>query len=113
MTTYSGVGVSAGRVIGHIRRMPTAIVEPSAEHADDPARELDRLQDASDAVHADLQRRALDAADAGHDEARSILEVTAHMAIDPQLAKAAGQFITDGPPPNTPSGKPATILPRS
>lgn len=96
MATYEGVGVSPGRVIGHVRTMPRAIIAPPADKSADPRREPDRLRGAVEAVQYELQRRALHAADAGKDEARSILEVTAQMASDPALSAAAEVLMRDG-----------------
>lgn len=96
MTTLSGVGVSPGRVIGPVRTMPKAVGEPSSEPSADPGGEIERLRAAAQAVHDHLQQRARQAAEAGRADAEAVLDATAHMATDPELAKAAGKLIDSG-----------------
>ena len=94
--TFSGVGVSPGRVVGTIRQMPRPVIEPpfgkrlaESTTTDDAAASL-RLS--SKVVHDELKRRAENSQGAG----RAVLEATALMAIDPMLIKAAVKLITGG-----------------
>lgn len=82
-TTLRGLGVSHGVVIGEVRHMGTAVLEPPAKQIrpDDAAREQGRARQAVDAVAADLSAR-------GHlagGEAQAVLESQALMAQDPEL----------------------------
>jgi phosphotransferase system enzyme I (PtsI) len=82
VTTLSGVGVSAGIVVGPVARLGARCSEPPAHPAPtDPAGECGRLAQALAAVGEDLQRRA-DAAVGGIGE---IIAATAMMAQDSSL----------------------------
>ena len=77
---FSGVGVSAGRIIGTVRRMPDAIQAP-ADGAPLPAgatidSETARLTAATQAVAAQLKARAAQATG----DAQAVLKATALMA---------------------------------
>jgi phosphoenolpyruvate-protein phosphotransferase (PTS system enzyme I) len=91
-----GVGVSAGRTVGPVVRMPDPIPEPSSGGAVPEAEresEAARIAAAAETVKADLQERA--AAAAG--EGKALLEATALMASDPTLVAAAtGKVTRDG-----------------
>ena len=61
MTTYKGVGVYAGRVIGPVLQMPEPIQEPKAGlrlDGESPEEAGQRIQDASVRVKEDLLARA-------------------------------------------------------
>jgi phosphotransferase system enzyme I (PtsI) len=93
---FTGVGVSAGRVIGHVRRMPEPIVAP-ADGAPLPAgvspeEETQRLAEASKAVAAGLKERAALATG----DAQAVLKATALMASDRSLIKSATKLVAGG-----------------
>lgn len=93
---FSGVGVSAGRVIGTVRRMPDAIQAP-ADGAPLPAgatidSETARLAQATQAVAAQLKARAALATG----DAQAVLKATALMASDKSLLKSATKLVTSG-----------------
>ncbi|MDH6237672.1 phosphoenolpyruvate--protein phosphotransferase [Cryobacterium sp. CG_9.6] len=93
--TYTGVGVSPGRIIGSVRQMPRAVSEPPAGERlthESPEAATDALRAAAKSVQAVLNDRAAGAAGAG----RQVLEATALMAADPMLIKAAVKLITAG-----------------
>lgn len=96
MAQIVGVGVSPGRAVGPLARMPDRVAEPAADArlpADaDPATESQRIADAAAAVKADLDARAL----AATGEAKEVLEATALMAADPTLVTAAQQKVSAG-----------------
>ncbi|GAB3553171.1 phosphoenolpyruvate--protein phosphotransferase [Arthrobacter tumbae] len=95
MSTFTGVGVSPGRIIGPVQQMPRPVAEPSAGEkwsnttVDD---ETARLKTAAKKVQAELQRRA----DSATGDAKAILEATAMMAADPMLLKSANALIVAG-----------------
>ena len=94
MTEISGVGVSPGRTVGPVVRMPDPVPEPPAE-ARLPG-EVDRdeaaarIGKAAEEVRADLDRRAAKA----EGEGKAVLEATALMAADPTLVKSAAKRVT-------------------
>ncbi|MGP5152888.1 phosphoenolpyruvate--protein phosphotransferase [Glutamicibacter ardleyensis] len=93
---FSGVGVSAGRVIGTVRRMPDAIQAP-ADGAPLPAgatidSETARLAQATQAVAAQLKARAALATG----DAQAVLKATALMASDKSLLKSATKLVASG-----------------
>ena len=94
--TYTGVGVSPGRIIGSVRQMPHPVSEPpvgerlSEETSAEEASVA--LRAAATAVQEALTARAVGALGAG----REVLEATALMATDPMLIKAAVKLITAG-----------------
>ena len=96
MKTFSGVGVTPGRVAGPVRLMPPAIAEPAAGEvrpASTTAEQAaDALRAAAKSVQADLKARAARATGDG----KAVLEATALMAGDPMLLKAAVKLINAG-----------------
>ena len=96
MQSFSGVGVSPGRIIGAVRQMPRPVSEPpvgelrpgtvSAEDA------VAELRAAATRVHEELKRRS----DAAQGDAKAVLEATALMAVDPMLIKSASKLINRG-----------------
>ncbi|MFI5084851.1 MAG: putative PEP-binding protein [Actinomycetales bacterium] len=96
MQTYSGVGVTPGRVVGTVRRMPAPISAPAAGEtlaAGVSAEEARAsLKSAALAVQAELRARA----GAASGDGKAVLEATALMAADPMLLKAAGKLIAAG-----------------
>lgn len=93
---FSGVGVSAGRVIGTVRRMPDAIQAP-ADGAPLPEgatidSETARLAQATQAVAAQLKARAALATG----DAQAVLKATALMASDKSLLKSATKLVASG-----------------
>ena len=93
---FSGVGVSAGRVIGPVRRMPEPIAAP-ADGAPLPAgasveSESARLAEATAAVAAGLKARAASATG----DAAAVLKATALMASDRTLLKSATKLVASG-----------------
>ena len=91
MTTYKGVGVYAGRVIGPVLQMPKPIEEPkdglrlSGETAEAAAQ---RIKDASVRVKEDLLARAEHASRDG----KAVLKSTSQMATDRAIWEAATSF---------------------
>ncbi|WP_129659335.1 phosphoenolpyruvate--protein phosphotransferase [Rothia halotolerans] len=94
MKNLTGVGVSAGRVIGPVLQMPEPIQEPEqgAALAEGETAEaaVERLKTASASVKENLQERA--GRTSGN--AASVLKSTALMAGDKALLKNAGKLIT-------------------
>jgi len=97
--TFTGVGVSAGRIVGSILLMPPPVREPAAgERLADgatPEEASAALRVAAKAVQTSLTARSVGASGAG----REVLEATALMANDPMLVKAAVKLITNGSSP--------------
>ncbi len=95
MSTFIGVGVSPGRVIGPVRQMPKPVSEPamgqrwSGTTVDD---ETARLKAAAKAVQTELRRRA----DSASGDAKAVLEATSMMATDPMLLKSANTLVVAG-----------------
>jgi phosphotransferase system enzyme I (PtsI) len=94
--SFTGVGVSPGRIVGSVRQMPKAVSEPpageklaSSTTAEDAAL---TLRAAAKAVQAELKERSVNATGAG----KSVLEATALMAADPMLIKGAVKLINTG-----------------
>lgn len=96
MSTFTGVGVNPGRIVGPVRQMPPAIGAPSASEilAEGTSAEsaIAALKTAAAAVQAALRERATAASGDG----RAVLEATALMAADPMLIKAAAKKIDAG-----------------
>ena len=92
MTTYKGVGVYAGRVIGPVKQMPEPIQEPkdglrlSGETIEAASQ---RVKDASQRVKEDLLSRA---EHAGRD-GKAVLKSTSQMATDRALIKSAIKLV--------------------
>lgn len=96
-----GVGIGRGVAVGPVMRMADPLPEPADEPRDAsvPAEaETERVMKALNAVNADLNKRAEEAAhgDEGAKEAASILEAIAMFASDPQLAASIQQLIEQG-----------------
>ena len=91
--SYSGVGVTPGRIIGVIRQMPSPVSEPPAGQKLTGTAEnaIDALRTASKAVHAELKTRAERAQGAS----KAVLEATALMAADPLLIKGGIKLINN------------------
>ncbi|GAA1049220.1 phosphoenolpyruvate--protein phosphotransferase [Arthrobacter russicus] len=96
MTTFNGVGVSPGRVVGRVRQMPPAVSEPPAglplAEGTTPEQAVAQLKTAAAAVQSALRERASGASG----DAKAVLEATALMAADPMLIKAATKQIESG-----------------
>ncbi|GAB3621555.1 phosphoenolpyruvate--protein phosphotransferase [Glutamicibacter endophyticus] len=93
---FAGVGVSAGRVIGPVLRMPDPIAAP-ADGAPLPTgasveTETQRLADAAAQVAAQLKERAAHATG----NAQAVLKATALMAADRSLLKSATKLVASG-----------------
>lgn len=99
MKTITGVGVSPGRSVGPLVRMPDPIGEPpTTPPLPDSEREAAAasISEAAATVKADLEARAAHA----NEEGKALLEATAMMAADPTLTKSAqGKVTTDGASP--------------
>lgn len=96
MTSITGVGVSAGRVIGPVVQMPPAVAEPAADSripdAATAESETERIKAAAKTVQALLKTRA----EAAHGDAAEVLKATALMAADPMLIKSAAKLLNAG-----------------
>ncbi|CAM5567058.1 phosphoenolpyruvate--protein phosphotransferase [Streptomyces aurantiogriseus] len=93
-TTFRGVGVSHGVVIGTVRHMGTAVLQPPDRRIPPEAMrgEQGRARRAADVVAADLTARG---ALAGG-EAQAVLEAQALMAQDPELMAEVERRIGGG-----------------
>lgn len=96
MSTIHGVGVSPGRVVGPVLRMPPPIAPP-VPSAPLPAgataeSESERVRAAGKAVSAALKQRAA----AASGDAADVLQATALMAADPMLLKTAVKLLSTG-----------------
>ena len=93
---FTGVGVSAGRVIGQVRRMPDPILAPAdgapLPQGVSPEEESQRLAEASKAVATGLKERAAVATG----DAQAVLKATALMASDRTLLKSATKLVSSG-----------------
>jgi len=93
---FTGVGVSAGRVIGQVRRMPEPILAPAdgapLPQGVSPEEESQRLAEASKAVATGLKERAAVATGDAH----AVLKATALMASDRTLLKSATKLVSSG-----------------
>ncbi|QNV40238.1 phosphoenolpyruvate--protein phosphotransferase [Rothia amarae] len=93
MTTYKGVGVYAGRVIGPVLQMPEPIKEPKAglklAEGETVESASARIQSAAESVKADLLERA---ENAGRD-GKAVLKSTSQMATDRALLKGAKKLV--------------------
>ena len=88
----TGVGVSAGSVVGPVARLVTRRHEPLSTPAPaDLTAEAGRIGPALDEVAANLQQRA----DAATGSIAEILGATAMMAQDPGLRTGAEQFVAE------------------
>lgn len=95
-TKFAGVGVSAGRVIGPVLRMPDPLTAP-ADGLPLPAgatveSESARLAEATATVTAQLKERAARATG----DAQAVLKATALMASDRTLLKSATKLVASG-----------------
>lgn len=94
MKKLTGVGVSAGRVIGPVLQMPEPIQEPAVGSTlvdgETPEAAVERLQNAATAVKENLKERS--GKTSGN--AAAVLKSTALMAGDKALLKNAGKLIT-------------------
>ena len=86
MTTYNGVGVYAGRVIGKVLQMPDPIKAPSTSLKlspdETPEAAAERIKAAAEAVKNGLLERA---EHAGRD-GKAVLKSTSQMATDRALS---------------------------
>ncbi|MGO2053030.1 phosphoenolpyruvate--protein phosphotransferase [Glutamicibacter sp. BW80] len=93
---FSGVGVSAGRVIGTVRRMPDPISAPADGAPFAPGASVEsetaRLAEATATVAAQLKERAAHATG----DAQAVLKATALMASDRSLLKSATKLVASG-----------------
>ena len=92
MTTYKGVGVYAGRVIGPVLQMPEPIKEPAASlrlNGESIEEASQRIKDASQRVKEDLLARAENASRDG----KAVLKSTSQMATDRALLKSAIKLV--------------------
>ncbi|MDR4534665.1 phosphoenolpyruvate--protein phosphotransferase [Glutamicibacter sp. PS] len=93
---FAGVGVSAGRVIGPVLRMPDPIAAPADGAPLPPGAsvetETQRLADAAAQVAAQLKERAAHATG----NAQAVLKATALMAADRSLLKSATKLVASG-----------------
>jgi len=90
---FSGVGVSPGRTVGPVVRMPDPISEPPVGGPlpeTQRASEAERITAAAATVKADLEARAAGATGDG----KALLEATALMAADPTLVTSASSKVT-------------------
>lgn len=96
MQSFSGVGVSPGRIIGTVRQMPRPVTEPPADErlapSTTPEEAVAALRAASKVVQAELKQRA----DGAKGDAKAVLEATSLMAADPMLIKAAVKLVNGG-----------------
>ncbi|MFC0672786.1 phosphoenolpyruvate--protein phosphotransferase [Brachybacterium hainanense] len=96
MSEYTGVAVSAGRVVGEVLTMAPPVAEPPAGQAPtagaDAASESERIPAAAASVQAQLERRAERATGGG----KAVLEATAQMASDPTLVQSAQALVAGG-----------------
>lgn len=94
MKKLTGVGVSAGRVIGPVLQMPEPIQEPTpgSTLGDDqsPEEAVERLQQAAASVKENLKERS--GRTSGN--AAAVLKSTALMAGDKALLKSASKLVT-------------------
>jgi len=96
MSSFTGVGVSAGRVIGRVLTMAPPVAEPPAgQKYDEAATTADaegaRIKMASIAVRDELRERAASA----KLESQAILQATALLAADPSLRKSATKMVAE------------------
>lgn len=93
MTTYQGVGVYAGRVIGPVIQMPEPIQEPAANltlaNGETAEQAAERIKAAAEAVKTDLLERAEHASRDG----KAVLKSTSQMATDRALLKGAIKLV--------------------
>jgi len=91
--TLQGIGVSAGCAAGPVVLVGRPPEVPADEPATtDPEAAWTRVAEALEAVAADLEKRAV----AAGGDAQQILEATALMARDPQLAKKVRAALSEG-----------------
>ncbi|MGH8775406.1 MAG: phosphoenolpyruvate--protein phosphotransferase [Jiangellaceae bacterium] len=96
MAEITGVGVSPGRAVGPLVRMPDPVAEPAMDSrlpdGADPAAESERITTAAATVRAGLEERAGKV----HGDGKAVLEATALMAADPTLVAAAQHKVGAG-----------------
>lgn len=96
MTTYTGVGVCAGRIVGKVIPMAPPVAEPPVGEKFDTSKitaeeEAARVKVAATAVRDSLRARAVSA----KLESQAILQATAQMAADPSLRKGAMKLVNE------------------
>ncbi|GAA4091392.1 phosphoenolpyruvate--protein phosphotransferase [Actinomadura miaoliensis] len=96
--TLRGAGVSPGVGAGPVRVVAGAVPEPpaGARHDGDAEAERAAALAALEAVAADLEARAVRAADVGNTDGRDVLNAQALMARDPGLADGVAAKIGEG-----------------
>lgn len=87
--TITGIGVSAGRVLGPVVLMSQPIAEPPAGRHLAIGQDRDVAADRITTASAEVQRDLMDAATRATGKSRELLETTALMAADPELIAAA------------------------
>lgn len=96
MSSFTGVGVNPGRVLGPARTMAAPVAEPPAgqpwPEGQNEQTEVERLKAAALAVRDGLRQRA----EVTSGEGKAVLEATALMANDPMLIKSATTRISAG-----------------
>ncbi|MDR7303471.1 phosphoenolpyruvate--protein phosphotransferase [Haloactinomyces albus] len=91
-TTLRGVGVSPGRAAGPVVRIAEPLNEPSSVPApSDPHADIERIRPAAHLVADRLTIRATTV----EGSARSVLETTAAMAVDPALLSQAEKLVSE------------------
>ncbi len=94
-TDLQGLGVSPGMAGGPLHRIAAPMPLPDdVPSVDDPAAEVQRAQQALEAVAAELSRRA----DAADETAAEVLRAEAMIATDPTLIEAIESRVADGRP---------------
>ena len=92
----SGIGVSPGRAVGTVVRMPDPVPEPSSdarlEAGASPDEAAEQIAAAAQAVRERLEETARGASGTS----KEVLETTAMMAADPSLVKAAQKLVRSG-----------------
>jgi phosphotransferase system enzyme I (PtsI) len=81
--TITGIGVSAGRVLGPVVLMSQPIAEPPAGRHLAIGQDRDVAADRITTASAEVQRDLMDAATRATGKSRELLETTALMAADP------------------------------
>ncbi len=94
--TISGIGVSPGRAVGTVVRMPDPVPEPPADARLGPEETADaaatRIADAARSVQSALEQ----AAQGASGTSKEVLETTAMMAADPTLVSTAQGLVRSG-----------------
>jgi phosphoenolpyruvate-protein phosphotransferase (PTS system enzyme I) len=94
MAEFAGIGVSPGRAVGPVVRMPDPVAEPPAGLGPTDGANLaalaDLISDACGRVRDDLSERAAKASGDG----KAVLEAAALMAVDPVLVDGARRRVS-------------------